>query len=329
MSLRSTTTQDSFTMHDPASVGAGRYAPSPSGDLHLGNLRTAILAWLLARQEGLRFVMRIEDLDRVRPGAAEQQLADLKSLGLDWDATPGEDPRRHDHVLRQSTRLAAYDAAVQKLQDAGLLYECYCTRREILEATSAPHGIPGSYPGTCRNLSDTERKSRREIRPPALRLRAEISEFTVQDMFAGEYTGAVDDVVVRRNDGTYAYNLAVVVDDHYQGVTQVVRGDDLLSSAPRQAYLAALLGYEPPHYAHVPLALNTEGKRLAKRDGAVTLRQLRDAGFAESDILEWIRTSIPIPDAPQFPKSAQDFLEYFDPKAMSSKPWIITNPLDL
>ena len=148
-------------------------------------------------------------------------------------------------------------------------------------------------------------------------------------MFAGEYTGAVDDVVVRRNDGTYAYNLAVVVDDHYQGVTQVVRGDDLLSSAPRQAYLAALLGYEPPLYAHVPLALNTEGKRLAKRDGAVTLRQLRDAGFAESDILEWIRASIPIPDAPQFPKSAQDFLEYFDPKAMSSKPWIITNPLDL
>ena len=173
-------------MHDPASVGAGRYAPSPSGDLHLGNLRTAILAWLLARQEGLRFVMRIEDLDRVRPGAAEQQLADLKSLGLDWDATPGEDPRRHDHALRQSTRLTAYDAAVQKLQDAGLLYECYCTRREILEATSAPHGIPGSYPGTCRNLSDAERESRREIRPPALRLRAEISEFTVQDMFAGE-----------------------------------------------------------------------------------------------------------------------------------------------
>ena len=316
-------------MHAPSSPGAGRYAPSPSGDLHLGNLRTAILAWLLARQEGLRFVMRIEDLDRVRPGAAEQQLADLKSLGVDWDVTPGEDPQRHDHVLRQSTRLAAYDAAVQKLQDAGLLYECYCTRREILEATSAPHGIPGSYPGTCRNLSDAERESRREIRPPALRLHAEISEFTVQDMFAGEYTGAVDDVVVRRNDGTYAYNLAVVVDDHYQGVTQVVRGDDLLSSAPRQAYLATLLGYEPPHYAHVPLALNAEGKRLAKRDGAVTLRQLRDAGFAESDILEWIRASIPIPDAPKFPKSAQDFLEYFDPKAMSPKPWIITNLLDL
>jgi len=113
MSLHSSSTaQDSFAMHAPSSLGAGRYAPSPSGDLHLGNLRTAILAWLLARQEGLRFVMRIEDLDRVRPGAAEQQLADLKSLGLDWDAAPGEDPQRHDHVLRQSTRLAAYDAAV-------------------------------------------------------------------------------------------------------------------------------------------------------------------------------------------------------------------------
>lgn len=147
MSLRSTTTQDSFTMHDPASVGAGRYAPSPSGDLHLGNLRTAILAWLLARQEGLRFVMRIEDLDRVHPGAAEQQLADLKSLGLDWDATPGEDPQRHDHALRQSTRLAAYDAAVQKLQDAGLLYDAIARAarfwRQLRHRTASPAPIQG------------------------------------------------------------------------------------------------------------------------------------------------------------------------------------------
>lgn len=307
-----------------AAAGAGRYAPSPSGDLHLGNLRTAILAWLLARRAGLRFLMRIEDLDRVRPGAAEQQLADLKSLGLDWDATPGEDPQRHDHVLRQSTRIAAYDTAVQTLQDAGLIYECYCTRREILEAASAPHAIPGSYPGTCRTLSDAEREQRRRERPPALRLRADVTEFTVQDMFFGDYTGAVDDVVVRRNDGTYAYNLAVVVDDHYQGVTQVVRGDDLLSSAPRQAYLATLLGYEPPQYAHVPLALNTEGKRLAKRDGAVTLRQLREAGFGESDILEWIRTSIPVSGAPKFPASVQDFVAYFDPQTMNREPWVVT-----
>ena len=237
--------------------------------------------------------MRIEDLDRRAPRCRRTAARRFKIFGARLGCNARRRPAAPRPCFTPEHTACRLRCRRAEAPGCGAALRCYCTRREILEATSAPHVIPGSYPGTCRNLSDAERESRREIRPPALRLRAEISEFTVQDMFAGEYTGAVDDVVVRRNDGTYAYNLAVVVDDHYQGVTQVVRGDDLLSSAPRQAYLAALLGYEPPHYAHVPLALNTEGKRLAKRDGAVTLKQLRDAGFVEPDILEWIRASIP------------------------------------
>ena len=142
--------------------GTGRYAPSPSGDLHLGNLRTAILAWAMARRGGKPFYMRVEDLDRVRPGAAERQLADLRAIGLDWDASPGSeaahDENKEAGVLYQSTRLAVYERAVQHLREAGLVYECYCTRREIQEASSAPHGAPGAYPGTCRNLSKAQRE---------------------------------------------------------------------------------------------------------------------------------------------------------------------------
>ncbi|WP_295109066.1 glutamate--tRNA ligase family protein, partial [uncultured Kocuria sp.] len=201
---------------------AGRFAPSPSGDLHLGNLRTALAAWGFARATGRRFLLRVEDLDRVKQGAAERNVADLRELGLDWDGP----------VALQSERIPLLLDRVRTLTDAGLTYECYCTRREIHAAASAPHGIPGAYPGTCRELSAAERERRRAQRPPALRLRAEVTEFAVRDELAGPFTGAVDDMVLVRNDGTPAYNLAVVVDDAEQGVDQVVRGDDLLPSAP-------------------------------------------------------------------------------------------------
>lgn len=298
-------------------AGAGRYAPSPSGDLHLGNLRTALLAWMLARRSNLRFVMRVEDLDRVREGAADRQLEDLASLGIEWDQP----------VLYQSSRLDAYRQALEYLAAAGLVYECYCTRREIQQAASAPHAAPGAYPGTCRNLSEAERAWHRTVRPPAYRLRAQVSRYTVTDMLRGNYTGVVDDFVLMRNDGTYAYNLAVVVDDHFQGVTQVVRGDDLLSSAPRQAYVGQLLGYAPIVYGHVPLALNSEGKRLAKRDGAVTLAQLRQAGFTESDVLGWVAASIPVGQPGQKPRTAADLLAAFNPEHMSLQPWVVRDPL--
>jgi glutamyl-tRNA synthetase len=242
--------------------GAGRFAPSPSGDLHLGNLRTALLAWLFARSTGREFVIRMEDLDRMRPGAADRQLADLAALGLDWDGP----------VTWQSRRRDRHDTAIDRLTAAGLTYECFCTRREIAQAASAPHGPMGAYPGTCRALTGRERTECRATgRPAALRLRSEVGEFAVVDDLHGPYREVVDDFVLRRGDGTPAYNLAVVVDDADQGVDQVVRGDDLLASTPRQAYLATLLGVPVPHYAHVPLVLNRDGKRLAKRDGAVTL----------------------------------------------------------
>ena len=316
--------------------GTGRYAPSPSGDLHLGNLRTAILAWAMARRGGKSFYMRVEDLDRVRPGAAERQLADLQAMGLDWDVSPGSAAEstegKEAGVLYQSTRLAAYERAVQRLREAGLVYECFCTRREIQEASSAPHGAPGAYPGTCRGLSEAQREERRAQRPPALRLRAECTSYTVQDDFYGAYTGLVDDFVLVRNDGTYAYNLTSVVDDAFVGVEQIVRGDDLLPSAPRQAYLASLLGLPQPRYAHVPLALNEEGKRLAKRDGAVTLPQLREAGVEVPTILGWIAASIPVYNADGSAHSADvpvpnaaAILERFDPARMATEPWIVRN----
>ncbi|WP_314699930.1 tRNA glutamyl-Q(34) synthetase GluQRS [uncultured Rothia sp.] len=314
--------------------GTGRYAPSPSGDLHLGNLRTAILAWAMARRGGKSFYMRVEDLDRVRPGAAERQIADLAALGLDWNVSPGSAAEstegKEAGVLYQSTRLAAYEQAVQQLREAGLVYECFCTRREIQEASSAPHGAPGAYPGTCRNLSEAQREERRAQRPPALRLRAECTSYTVQDDFYGAYTGLVDDFVLVRNDGTYAYNLTSVVDDAFVGVEQIVRGDDLLPSAPRQSYLAQLLGLTQPRYAHVPLALNTEGKRLAKRDGAVTLPQLREAGVEVPTILGWIAASIPVYNADGSAHSADvpvpnaaAILERFDPARMATEPWVV------
>ena len=316
--------------------GTGRYAPSPSGDLHLGNLRTAILAWAMARRGGKSFYMRVEDLDRVRPGAAERQLADLRAMGLDWDVSPGSAAEstegKEAGVLYQSTRLAAYERAVQRLREAGLVYECYCTRREIQEASSAPHGAPGAYPGTCRGLSEAQREERSAQRPPALRLRAERTSYTVHDDFYGPYTGLVDDFVLVRNDGTYAYNLTSVVDDAFVGVEQIVRGDDLLPSAPRQAYLAGLLGLPQPRYAHVPLALNEEGKRLAKRDGAVTLPQLQEAGVTIPEVLGWIATSIPVLDDSGRPQEARVpvpdasvILERFDPALMSREPWVVRN----
>jgi glutamyl-tRNA synthetase len=247
----------------------GRFAPSPTGDLHLGNLRTALLAWLFARSRGGRFLMRMEDLDRgrVRAELYDRQLADLAAIGLDWDGP----------VVRQSERTALYDDALARLDT----YPCWCTRREIREAASAPHGeLPeGAYPGTCLRLTAAERAEReRSGRPPALRLRAGGARVELEDGLHGRVAGLVDDFVLRRGDGAFAYNLAVVVDDAEQGVDEVVRGDDLIDSTPRQLLLARLLGAPAPRYAHVPLMLGPDGARLAKRHGAVTLANRRALG---------------------------------------------------
>jgi glutamyl-tRNA synthetase len=307
-----------------SSSGAGRFAPSPTGDLHLGNLRTAVLAWLFARSTGRRFLIRIEDLDRARSGSAARQLADLAAIGLTWDGP----------VTYQTTRYDAYDAALATLESRGLTYECYCSRRDIAEAASAPHGAspgrvtagprpPGAYPGTCRHLTDRQRAERRASgRSPAIRLRARRSSYSVHDVLAGETTGAVDDFVLRRGDGTPAYNLAVVVDDAAQGIDQVVRGDDLLSSAARQAYLAALLGHTPPTYAHVPLALGPGGRRLAKRDGAVTLADLGALGWTAARVLSLLAASLDLA-RPGEPVTPDRLLGRFEPATLPHDPWMV------
>ena len=292
-------------MHSTTATGAGRFAPSPSADLHIGNLRTAVLAWLFARSTGRRFFIRIEDLDdRTHDDIARRQLADLAAIGLTWDGQPEW----------QSTHPQRYDAAIDELTRRGLVYECFCSRKDILGAPRAPHAPLGAYPGTCRELTAAQRDRKRGTgRPPALRLRADAAEFTVTDIQHGSYTGVVDDFVLRRGDGVAAYNLAVVVDDAEAGIDQVVRGDDLLASSPRQAYLGSLLGHSPPIYAHVPLALNADGKRLAKRDGAVTLGDL-GASRAWGLIAESLGS-----DASA---RLEDLLRSFDPARLPRRPWI-------
>jgi glutamyl-tRNA synthetase len=292
----------------------GRFAPSPTGTLHLGNLRTALLAWLFARSAGSRFLMRVEDLDRqrVRPGCEEEQLADLRAIGIDWDGP----------VARQSERLGLYEEALARLDRDGLLYPCYCTRAEIREAASAPHGPPseGRYPGTCRELGAAERAEREAAsRRPALRVRAdgERAEFT--DRVLGASVGVADDFVVRRNDGAFAYNLAVVVDDAAQGVEEVVRGADLLDSTPRQLVLARLLGLPEPRHAHVPLALGPDGARLAKRHGSVTLADRRALGESDADVRARLASSAGLAEPGEAP-SAAELVERFDARRLSREP---------
>lgn len=260
----------------------GRYAPSPTGRLHLGNLRTALLAWRSARERGAPFLVRIEDIDsgRSRDEWVEVQLEELRSVGVDWDGEP----------VRQSDRHDLYRTALDTLGKEGLLYECFCTRAEIREAASAPHGkLPeGAYPGTCRNLTEAEREERRAAgRPPALRVRAGGARVAFEDHLCGRIERVLDDFVVRRNDGDFAYNLAVTVDDADQRVGEVVRGEDLLDTTTRQLWLYDRLGLRPPaRFAHVPLMLGEDGARLAKRHGAITLEQRIEEGGIPEDIRE-------------------------------------------
>lgn len=309
-------------------IGAGRFAPSPTSQLHLGNLRTALLAWLFARSTDRAILLRVEDLDTARvlaaPEVAAQQLADLAALGLSFDGD----------VLWQSRRLDLYRAAVAGLET----YPCYCTRREIAEAASAPNGagpaalqpaVGGQvlqserpYPGTCLRLSHAERTRLAAIRPAALRVRAGAARQTVHDLLFGDITGEVDDFVLIRNDGTPAYNLAAVVDDLDSGVDQVVRGDDLLSSAPRQAWLAKQLGGPPPEYAHVPLALNPDGQRLAKRDGPVSLSDLRARGLEPSRVLSLLASSLGLTREGET-TTPHALLDRFEAAALPRQPWIL------
>ncbi|MDR0284425.1 MAG: tRNA glutamyl-Q(34) synthetase GluQRS [Propionibacteriaceae bacterium] len=293
---------------------SGRFAPTPSADLHLGNLRTALVAWLAARASARGFIVRVEDLDWPRLPDADaivrRQLADLTRLGLTWD---GE-------VVRQRDRTDLYEAALARL--APLVYECFCSRKEVATATRAPHGTTPRYPGTCRNLTAAARDRLRRVRPPALRVDAGAAELMVHDELWGRYAGLVDDFVVRRADGVFAYNFAVVVDDGLQGIDQVVRGDDLLESAPRQAWLATQLGFPVPSYLHIPLVLAADGTRLAKRDRAQSLTGLLDAGLTLPGLLSRLAHSLGLAAADE-PVDLMTLVRRFNPARLPREPWLV------
>ena len=270
----------------------GRFAPSPTGEVHLGNASSALLAWLSARAQGGALVMRIEDLDRprVRPGLAERILDDLAWLGLDWDEGPdrGGPCAPYD----QASRLPSHREALESLRSRGRLYPCFCSRKDVAAAASAPQA-PGDelrYPGTCRALPAAEALGRVAAgERHAWRFRVDEGEPPVVDDLvhgpwgAGEPTPG--DFVVWRSDGGPAYQLAVVVDDAAMRITEVVRGDDLLPSATRQLLLFAALGHTPPRFGHVPLLLGPDGVRLSKRHAGVTLREAREAGLAPGRVV--------------------------------------------
>jgi glutamyl-tRNA synthetase len=259
---------------------------------------------LFARSQDARFLMRVEDLDagRVRRHFEASQLADLRAIGIDWDGA----------VVRQSERQELYAQALASLDADGLLYRCWCTRAEIREAASAAHGpLPeGAYPGTCRELTAAEVAEREaSARPPAWRVRAGGAAVTFADRICGQFTGVVDDFVVRRNDGAYAYNLAVVVDDAEQGIGEVVRGADLLDSTPRQLWLGERLGVPASRHAHVPLVLGPDGARLAKRHGAVTLAGRAALGQSPADVHRELLAPFGLGDC----VTMQELVEAFDP----------------
>lgn len=277
----------------------GRFAPTPSGRMHLGNVFSALVAWLSARAAGGSMVLRIEDLDprAQHPGVAQTLIEDLAWLGLTWDEGP----------YWQSERADVYAEALARLDAAGLLYPCFCTRAD-LRAASAPHASDGAlvYPGTCRGLSAEEVARRSAVRPPSVRLRvpdaddpAGTIEFVDQAYGPHRENLARDcgDFLVRRSDGVVAYQLAVVVDDALMGVTQVVRGHDLLPSCARQTYVARLLGWEPPRYGHVPLLVAPDGRRLAKRDQDLDLGALRERGVSAERIVGTLAAAAGLADA--------------------------------
>ncbi len=260
-----------------------RYAPSPTGELHLGNLATAVLAWLQARSMKGHFILRMEDNDtqRSKPEYADQIMRDLEWLGLDWDEGP----------VYQSTRTNLYEEALEKLFQKELVYPCFCSRKDLLALASAPHGVSSEgpdYPGFCRDLSPAEQEARKSEKDPSYRFRLPHKSYSFNDLLLGEQNFAPTfggDFVVKRADGMWAYQLACTVDDIDMGITHVLRGADLVDSTPRQLALMDVLGATPTHYAHSPLWMGEDGQRLSKRNGAKGLRELQDEGRSREEIL--------------------------------------------
>lgn len=293
----------------------GRFAPTPSGRMHLGNLFCALLSWLSARSRGGRVVLRVENLDTLRTSfaLARQMEEDMAFLGLDWDE--GGSLGGPHGPYYQSERTAYYELLLEKLAGLGLVYPCFCSRAQ-LHAASAPHASDGEvvYPGTCRGLTPQAAAQRAKKRPPALRLRVPEEEISFIDGHYGavrqNLAGACGDFILRRSDGVFAYQLAVVADDAAMGVTEVVRGRDLLSSVPRQIYLHRLLGFPPPCFAHTPLLLAHDGRRLSKRDEDLDLDGLRARGYTGPDIVGRLAFLAGLLDRPE-PAAPQELISGF------------------
>ncbi len=293
---------------EPRALSTGprcRYAPSPTGSLHLGNARTALLAFLQARQMGAAFVLRIEDLDQPRAvsGAAEAILEDLRWLGIDWDEGPDVGGAHGPYL--QSARHSLYEAALQRLSGRGRVFECFCSRADIARAASAPQaGDEGPrYPGTCRDLTPEEKAARARRHPgrqSALRLRVAPGSIAFDDGVIGQcsfdLSATCGDFVLRRADGLFAYQLATAVDDGLMGITHVLRGDDLLASTPRQIEILRLLGLPVPRYAHVPLLLGADGQKLSKRLGSSTIASLRARHLAPERVVAALAMSAGLTD---------------------------------
>ncbi|GIW87135.1 MAG: glutamyl-Q tRNA(Asp) synthetase [Isosphaeraceae bacterium] len=307
-------------------VVVSRLAPSPTGGLHVGHARTFLVAWWAARRRGGRVVLRIEDLDgsRTRPGMTEQAVEDLRWLGLDWDEGPDVGGPNGPYV--QSERTGFYEAALERLREAERVYPCTCTRAEIARMQTAPHaGEEGPiYPGRCagRRVGDAARLAA-EGRTFAWRFRAGDRIWSWDDGQLGRVSrSAGGDFVVGRSTGEAAYQLAVVVDDAAMGVTEVVRGDDLVTSTPRQLALFEALGWRAPRYRHVPLVLDGQGRRLAKRDQAIKLASLRAWGVDPQRLVGWLAWSLGWAGRVE-PSRPWDWVRREVPELVASEPWAV------
>ncbi|MCQ6557807.1 tRNA glutamyl-Q(34) synthetase GluQRS [Paenibacillus mendelii] len=308
----------------------GRFAPTPSGLMHIGNMRTALIAWLQVRSAGGQFVLRMEDIDkpRCRPELAEQALADLKWLGLDWDEGPDIGGPFPSYV--QSERESLYRDALDKLEQEGRLYPCFCTRAELLMVASAPHGLNSEgpvYPGTCRLLSNEQREERSRDKTPSLRMASPGHDICFQDLAAGPQrfpADAVSDFVVKRADGIISYQLAVTIDDAAMRITDVLRGYDLLDSTPRQLLLYEALGLPAPRFTHIPLLMGQDGKRLAKRHGGMAIAAMRANGVHAEHLVGWIAAHSGLIDKPE-PVRPHDLIQEFNLDRIPKDPVTVTD----
>ena len=311
----------------------GRFAPSPSGRMHLGNAWTALLAWLDIRSLGGMMVLRIEDLDpdRCRPQFAEGLIEDLQWLGLDWDEGPDRPGVAASY--KQSERSDLYQAAFESLAQRGLVYPCFCSRAELRSAASAPHAGEAEpvYSGRCAGLSTTEQAEKLSLRRQAAnRLRVGEAEISFIDQLFGpqrqKLNQSCGDFVIRRADGIYAYQLAVVVDDAAMKIDRVLRGADLLPSTPRQIYLWQLLGYPPPTFLHVPLLMAADGSRLSKRQGSLTIESLRCSGVRPQQIIGQLAAWAGLIEKPE-PLRPEELIDVFSLDKLPREPVVVGDTL--